>query len=99
MGYPVARQRAIDIDFEGRRLDGAIRIDLLVDERLRVEVKSVERLTPVHAKQRLTYLRLTKQPDGLLSNSGGKTLKEGVRRPVNDHRPSASSAPLHEPNS
>ena len=96
MGYPVSRQRAIDIEFEGLRIEAAFRIDLLVDERLIVEIKSVERLTAVHAKQLLTYLRLTRQPVGLLINFGGETLKEGIRRLVNNHRPSASSAPLRE---
>ena len=46
---------------------------------------------PVHSKQLLTYLRLMKQPVGLLLNFGGETLKEGVRRVVNDYRPSAPS--------
>ena len=96
MGYSVARQRAIDIEFEGLRFEAAFRLDLLVDDRLVVEIKSVERLLPVHAKQLLTYLRLTKQPVGLLINFGGDTLKEGVRRLVNNYRPSASSAPLRE---
>lgn len=91
MGYPTARQRPIDIEFEGLRFEAAFRIDLIVDDRLLVEIKSVDRLTAVHAKQLLTYLRLTKQPVGLLINFGGATLKEGVRRLVNDHRPSASS--------
>ncbi len=90
MGYAVARQRPIGIEFEGMHFDAAFRIDLLVDERLLVEIKSIERLTIVHAKQLLTYLRLTRQPVGLLINFGGATLKEGVRRIVNDHRPSAS---------
>ncbi len=97
MGYPVERQRAIDIEFEGLRLEGAFRIDLLIDRRLIVEIKSVEKVLPVHAKQVLTYLRLTKQPVGLLINFGGETLKEGVRRLVNNHNPSAPSAPLREP--
>jgi GxxExxY protein len=89
-GYPVARQRPIDIAYEVVRFAAAFRIDLLVDERLLVEVKSVERLTPAHGKQLLTYLRLTKQPVGLLINFGGATLKEGLKRIVNDHHPSAS---------
>lgn len=97
MGYAVARQRAVGIELEGLRIDAAFRVDLLVDERLIVEIKSVERLMPVHAKQLLTYLRLMKQPVGLLLNFGGETLKEGIRRLVNDHHPSASSAPLREP--
>ena len=90
MGYAVERQRSIDIEFEGLRFEGAFRIDLLVDERLIVEIKSIERLLPVHTKQVLTYLRLTKQPVGLLINFAGETLKEGVRRVVNDHRSSAA---------
>ncbi len=49
----------------------------------------MERLHPAHAKQLLTYLRLTGQPVGLLINFGGATLKEGVRRLVNNYTPSA----------
>ena len=90
MGYSVVRQRPIDIEFEGLRFAGAFRIDLLVDERLLVEIKSVERLLPVHGKQLLTYLRLTRQPVGLLINFGCETLREGLKRIVNDYRPSAS---------
>ena len=96
MGYAVARQQPIDIDFDGMRFEGAFKIDLMVDQRLVVEIKSIERLLPVHAKQLQTYLRLTKQPVGLLINFGGDTLKEGIRRLVNNHT-SASSAPLREP--
>ncbi len=92
-GYPVSRQHPIEIEFEGTRFDVAFRADLLVDHRLIVEIKSIDRLAPVHAKQLLTYLRLTGQPVGLLINFGGETLKEGVRRLVNNHIPSASSAP------
>ena len=90
LGYSVARQKAVSIEFEGLHFEGAFRIDLLVDERLIVEIKSVERLNGAHAKQLLTYLRLTKQPVGLLINFGGETLKEGLRRIVNDYTPSAS---------
>jgi GxxExxY protein len=96
MGYPVARQMPVDIEFDGVRYGSAFRIDLLVDHRLVVEIKSIDRLAPVHAKQLLTYLRLLKQPVGLLINFGGETLREGVRRLVNNHTPSASSAPLRE---
>ena len=89
MGYVVNRQVPIDIEFEGLHFPAAFRVDLLIDGRLIVEIKSVERLNPVHAKQVLTYLRLTKQPVGLLLNFGGETLKEGIKRLVNNHRPSA----------
>ena len=91
MGYAVARQRPADIVFDGQRFSGAFRIDLLVDDRLVIEVKSIKRLTVAHAKQLLTYLRLLHQPVGLLINFGGETLKEGVKRIVNDY--SSSSAP------
>ena len=91
MGYKVDRQKPIDIQFEDMRFEAAFRIDLLVDDQLLVEIKSVERLNAAHGKQLLTYLRLTGQAVGLLINFGGATLKEGVRRIVNDHKPSASS--------
>ena len=90
MGYAVARQVPVGIEFEGLVFDAAFRIDLLVDNRLLVEVKSVEKLTAAHGKQLLTYLRLTKQPVGLLINFAGATLKEGLRRVVNNYDPSAS---------
>ena len=89
MGYKIDRQKPVDIVFEDMSFAAAFRIDLLVESRLLIEIKSVERLSPVHAKQLLTYLRLTKQPVGLLLNFGGETLREGIRRMVNDHRPSA----------
>ena len=89
IGYAVSRQQLVDIEFEDVRIEAAFRIDLLVDDCLLVEVKSVERLLPVHGKQLLTYLRLTKQPVGLLLNFGGETLKEGLKRVVNNYRPSA----------
>jgi GxxExxY protein len=89
LGYNAVTQQLISAEFEGVRLDAAFRADLVVDERLLIEVKSVERLMPVHSKQLLTYLRLMKQPVGLLINFGGETLKEGIKRVVNDYRPSA----------
>jgi GxxExxY protein len=90
IGYAAVRQQSVDIEFEGLRFDGAFKIDLVVDGQLLVEIKSVERLNAAHAKQLLTYLRLTRRPVGLLINFGGATLMEGVRRLVNDHKPSAS---------
>ena len=90
MGYFVAQQQKVDIEFDGMRFEAAFRVDLIVDGRLLVEVKSVEQLNRAHAKQLLTYLRLTGKPVGLLINFGGATLKEGVRRLVNNYEPSAS---------
>jgi iron complex transport system substrate-binding protein len=91
IGYAVERQRPIAIEFEGIQFDAAFRADLIVGGSLLVEIKSVERLNPVHAKQLLTYLRLTRRPLGLLINFGGETLKEGLRRIVNNYTPLAPS--------
>ena len=94
MGYAVERQVALEVEFEGVRFANAFRVDLLIDGRLIVEIKSVETLARVHGKQLLTYRRLTNRPAGLLINFGGKTLKEGIKRVVNKYVPSAPSAPL-----
>jgi iron complex transport system substrate-binding protein len=91
MGYLVDRQKPVDIEFEGLRFEAAFRIDLLIDQRPLVEIKSVERLNAAHSKQLLTYLRLMRRPVGLLLNFGAATLKEGVKQVVNAHIPSASS--------
>ena len=89
-GYTVERQKPINIEYDGQRFDAAFKIDLFVDKRLIVEIKSVERINAVHQKQLLTYLRLTQLPVGLLLNFGGSMMKEGIQRVVNDHKPSAS---------
>ena len=94
LDHSVARQVPVGIEFDGMQFDPAFRIDLLVDDRLIVEIKSIDKLTAAHGKQLLTYLRLTKQPVGLLINFAGATLKEGIRRVVNNYDPTASSAPL-----
>lgn len=82
-GLPVERQKALPITFDGLALAEGFRVDLLIDGKLIIEVKSVERLAPVHSKQLLTYIRLAQQPVGLLMNFGGATFREGLRRIVN----------------
>ena len=77
--------------FDGMRFEGAFRIDLLVENRLVIEIKMIEKLHAAHTKQLLTYLRLTRQPLGLLINFGGETLREGLRRIVNNYTPIAPS--------
>jgi GxxExxY protein len=100
LGYPVFRQFPVDVEFEGMTFTAAFRVDLLVDDRLVVEIKAVEQLSKAHAKQVLTYLRLLKQPVGLLLNFSEATMKDGIRRLVNDYRPetdaSAISASLRD---
>jgi iron complex transport system substrate-binding protein len=85
-GFTVDRQKPVAIEYDGLRFEAAFRIDLLIEDTLVVEVKSVEQLSKAHGKQLLTYLRLTKQPVGLLLNFAGATMKEGIRRVVNDYR-------------
>ena len=82
-GLRVRRQVAVPVELMGLRFDEGFRVDLLVEDRLVVELKSVENLSPVHWKQVLTYLRLLQLPVGLLINFGAATFKEGVRRVAN----------------
>jgi GxxExxY protein len=84
-GFTVRRQMAVPLEVDGLRFEEAFRIDLLVDQRVIVELKSVEQLAPVHTKQLLTYLRLMNLQVGLVINFGGVTLKEGLRRVVNGY--------------
>ena len=81
----------MSFEYDGLRFSEALRIDLFVESSVVVEIKSVERLAPMHPKQLLTYLRLLELPVGLLINFGAATLKEGVQRVVNGLTPSASS--------
>ena len=89
-GLVVERQKAVAFDYDGMHFEEGLRIDLLVNGCVVIELKSVEKLSPVHAKQLLTYLRLMKLPVGLLINFGASTLKEGLQRVVNNLSPSAS---------
>ena len=82
-GYMVERQTLLPVEFDGLKLPEGYRVDLLVDGKLIIEVKSVERIAPVHSKQLLTYIRLARQPVGLLMNFGGATFREGLQRIVN----------------
>ncbi len=82
-GLRVERQKPIAIQFEGLKIVNGFRADLFVDDRLIVEVKSVERTPAVHGKQLLTYLKLAEQPLGLLMNFGCATFREGLKRVVN----------------
>ncbi len=92
-GLLVQRQAVVSFDFDGMHFDEGLRVDLLVDGVVVVELKSVETLAPVHSKQTLTYLRLLKLPVGLLIDFGGATLKEGLRRIVNGYVPNPSASP------
>lgn len=85
-GLRVARQVPVPLIFDGQTFEPAFRVDLLIEDSLILEIKAVEQLSKAHAKQLLTYLRVMKQPVGLLLNFSGATMKEGIRRMVNDHK-------------
>ena len=82
-GRRVVRQPGIDIVWDDVHVPAAFRADFIVGDCLIVELKSVERLAPVHGKQVLTYLRLTGMRLGLLINFGAETIREGIRRIAN----------------
>ena len=82
-GLSVTRQQAIPIELMGLSLNEGFRADLIVEDALLIELKSVEKVSPVHSKQVLTYLRLLNLPIGLLINFGAPTFKEGCKRIVN----------------
>jgi len=86
-GLKVQRQKTVSFLFEGTSVSDGLRIDLLVANTVVVEIKSIEKLLPVHTKQVLTYLRALNLKVGLLINFGGATLKEGLRRIVNGYSP------------
>lgn len=82
-GLSVAQQVGLPVRYEGVNLDLGFRLDLIVNEKLIIEVKSVEALAPVHKKQLLTYLRLTDLRLGLLINFNVERIKDGIQRVVN----------------
>jgi len=82
-GLDVARQVSIPIEYDGIRFDEGFRADLIVEEKVIVEVKTVEKLHPAHKKQLLTYLRLTDKRLGLLINFAEALIRDGITRVVN----------------
>ena len=76
------RQHAIPIQYKGVKLDCGYRIDLLVEDLVILELKSIDNLEPIHEAQILTYLKLTGLKVGLLINFNVPVLKEGIRRLV-----------------
>ncbi len=82
-GLRVERQKPISVEFDGLRFDEGFRADLIVEGRILIELKSIERLAPVHAKQVLTYLKLLHLPIGFLINFGAAHLRDGLTRIVN----------------
>ncbi|HEX8241312.1 MAG TPA: GxxExxY protein [Allosphingosinicella sp.] len=82
-GLAVERQKVVDIDYKGISVREAFRADLIVERRLIIEVKAMDRLAPIHSRQVLTYLKLLDLRLGLVMNFGGGTFREGLKRVAN----------------
>lgn len=81
-GLLFRRQVDVPVSYKSHRVDAGFRLDLLVDENIIVEVKSVDRIHPIHEAQLLTYLKLTGHRVGLLINFIVELLKQGIRRRI-----------------
>ena len=81
-GLPFERQRPLPVTYKGLHLDAGYRIDVLVENRIVLELKAVETLLPIHEAQLLTYLKLGGWQLGLLINFNVEVLKDGIRRRV-----------------
>ena len=80
------RQVPLPVTYRNVRVDCGYRLDFLVEDRVIVEVKSVERLAPIHSAQLITYLKLMRCPVGLLLNFNVTAMHHGIRRLENRHR-------------
>lgn len=83
-GLEVEQQKSLPVVYRGRRLECGYRLDLVVEDEVIVEVKSVEKLLPIHKAQLLSYLKLSGKRVGLLINFNASLLKNGVERVVNN---------------
>ena len=82
-GLNIDRQVAVTIVYDDIKFDEGFRADLVVEDKVIVELKSVENVIPVHKKQLLTYLRLADKRLGLLINFGSELIRDGISRVVN----------------
>ena len=82
-GLSVQRQVPVAIEYEGEKFDEGFRADLIIEGKVILELKSVEKANPAHKKQLLTYLRLTRMKLGYLLNFGEALMKDGITRTIN----------------
>ena len=85
-GLKTQTQIELPLLYRGVKIDCAYRADLIVEESVIVEVKAIESLAPIHERQLLTYLRIAHLPVGLLLNFGALTMKQGIKRVVNNFK-------------
>ena len=79
-GLQIERQKTLPIEYKDIKIDNGYRLDIVVENKVVIELKSVETLLPIHTAQLLTYLKLSKIKYGLLINFNVKSLKEGIKR-------------------
>ena len=84
-GLPFERQVSLPVSYRGVKLDCGYRMDIVVDDRVIVEVKTVERLIAVHEAQLLSYLKMADKRVGLLLNFHTAILRNGIKRMVNNY--------------
>src|SRR5690606_17786546 len=84
-GYRVETQVSLPVHYDGVRLDAGYRIDMIVNDELILELKSVEELSAIHKAQLITYLKLSGITRGLLLNFNVELLKEGIFRAINSN--------------
>lgn len=82
-GFEVVSQKLIPIEYEGITIDEGFRADIIVNDLVILELKSVKRIEDIHLKQLLTYLRLSDKKLGLLINFNEKLLRNGIKRVIN----------------
>jgi GxxExxY protein len=83
-GLSIEVQKSLPLVYLGVKIDCVYRADLIVEHTVIVDVKSLESLAPVHGRQLLTYLRVADCPAGLILNFGARTMKEGIKRILNE---------------
>jgi GxxExxY protein len=91
-GLRVEEGRPLPVTYCGLKLTCGYRLDIIVEDLVIVEVKTIERFAPIHTAQLLTYLRLADCPVGLLLNFNTPVLKQGIKRIINSHSSRALSA-------
>ena len=90
LGLAFKRQVPLPVTYKGIKLDCGYKMDLVVEDTVVLELKTVDQLLPIHTAQLLTYLKLSRKPIGLLINFNEPVLKKGLKRLVNHFRESSS---------
>ena len=88
LGLSIKRQQPVPVVYKDVKLECGYRLDILVENKIIIEIKSVDALAPIHEAQILTYLKFAQKETGLLINFNVTQLKQGLRRFVMTHKPS-----------